>query len=230
MSPYAEELAHARLGAIRQLVTAMEATDDPAETRRCALAIFSAPDPCDLDDEIELVDDEDENEDEDGDGDGDGDQDGDDDDREGTTPLLPSTPAPRSAAAPRADRSAAAAASHASQAPNSASPQPIPLARVHIAPAADVLIEQHRTAHASDLGPPVAPALGTPASKLIARAGLADTPPPDSHRPPNSDLIAVHTNRGSDFTVYGTYSDTMMHIHPPIVRGVPCSAPAPMRK
>ena len=225
MSPYAEELAHARLGAIRQLVTAMEATDDPAETRRCALAIFSAPDPCDLDDEIELVDDEDESEDEDGDGD----TDGDDDDREDTTPDTPSTPLPRAIAASRADRSTTAAASPASLAPNSASPQPVPLARVHIAPA-DVLIEQHRTAHASDLGPFVAPALGTPASKLIARAGLADTPPPDSHRPPNSDLIAVHINRGSDFTVYGTYSDTMMHVHPPVVRGVPCSAPAPMRK
>ena len=176
MSPYAEELAHARLGAIRQLVTAMEATDDPAETRRCALAIFSAPDPCDLDDEIELVDDEDENEDEDGDGDGndDRDQDGDDDDLDDTTPLPPSTPVPRSAAAPRAERSVTAAASPASQAPNSASPQPLPLARAHIAPA-DVLIEQHRTAHASDLSPPVAPALATPASQLIARAGLADS-------------------------------------------------------
>ena len=58
MSPYAEQLAYARLEALRQLMAAMQATDDPAETRRCALAIFSAPDPCDLDDEIELVDDD----------------------------------------------------------------------------------------------------------------------------------------------------------------------------
>jgi hypothetical protein len=59
MSPYAEELAHARLEALRQLIDAMREAEDPAEKRRCAVAIFNAPDPCDLDDEIELEDEED---------------------------------------------------------------------------------------------------------------------------------------------------------------------------
>jgi hypothetical protein len=58
MSPYATELAHARLGALRELVDALNAAEDPAEKRRCAVAIFNAPDPCDIDDAIELDDDE----------------------------------------------------------------------------------------------------------------------------------------------------------------------------
>ncbi len=59
MSPYASELAHARLDALRTLVDALNEAETPEEKRRCAVAILSAPDPCDLDDEIELVDDED---------------------------------------------------------------------------------------------------------------------------------------------------------------------------
>ena len=58
MSPYANELAHARLEALRELIDAMREAEDPAEKRRCAVAIFNAPDPCDFDDEIELEDDE----------------------------------------------------------------------------------------------------------------------------------------------------------------------------
>jgi hypothetical protein len=58
MSPYAQELAHARLDALRELVDALNAAEDPAEKRRCAVAIFSAPDPSDIDDAIELDDDE----------------------------------------------------------------------------------------------------------------------------------------------------------------------------
>jgi hypothetical protein len=62
MSPYAQELAHARLGALRELVNALNAAEDPAEKRRCAVAVFNAPDPCDIDDAIELEDDEAEHE------------------------------------------------------------------------------------------------------------------------------------------------------------------------
>ncbi len=59
MSSYASELANARLNALRTLVDALKEAETPEEKRRCAVAIFNAPDPCDLDDEIELVDDED---------------------------------------------------------------------------------------------------------------------------------------------------------------------------
>ena len=59
MSPYASELAHARLDALRTLVDALNQAETPEEKRRCAVAIFNAPDPSDLDDQIELVDDED---------------------------------------------------------------------------------------------------------------------------------------------------------------------------
>jgi hypothetical protein len=58
LSPYAEELALARLDALRELIDAMTAAEDPAEKRRCAVAIFNAPDPCDIDDSVELEDDE----------------------------------------------------------------------------------------------------------------------------------------------------------------------------
>ena len=59
MSPYASELAHARLDALRTLVDALNQAETPEEKRRCAVAIFNAPDPSDLDDQIELVDDDD---------------------------------------------------------------------------------------------------------------------------------------------------------------------------
>ncbi len=59
MSPYATELASARLNALRTLIDALNEADTPEEKRRCAVAIFNAPDPCNLDDEIELKDDED---------------------------------------------------------------------------------------------------------------------------------------------------------------------------
>ncbi len=58
MSPYASELASARLDALRTLIDALNEAQTPDEKRRCAVAIFNAPDPCDLDDEIELEDDE----------------------------------------------------------------------------------------------------------------------------------------------------------------------------
>ena len=54
MSPYASELAHARLDALRTLVDALNQAETPEEKRRCAVAIFNAPDPSDLDDAIEL--------------------------------------------------------------------------------------------------------------------------------------------------------------------------------
>ena len=57
MSPYATELAFARLDALRTLIDALNEAETPDEKRRCAVAIFNAPDPCDLDDEIELEDD-----------------------------------------------------------------------------------------------------------------------------------------------------------------------------
>ena len=57
MSPYATHLAHARLDALRQLVAALNQAETPDEKRRCAVAIFNAPDPCEIDDEIELEDD-----------------------------------------------------------------------------------------------------------------------------------------------------------------------------
>ncbi len=59
MSPYATELAEARLDALRTLIDALNEAETPDEKRRCAVAIFNAPDPCDLDDSIELEDDED---------------------------------------------------------------------------------------------------------------------------------------------------------------------------
>ncbi len=59
MSPYAEELANARLDALRTLLDALKQAETPDEKRRCAVAIFNAPDPCDLDDAIELDDDPD---------------------------------------------------------------------------------------------------------------------------------------------------------------------------
>ena len=62
MSPYASELAFARLDALRTLIDALNEAESPEEKRRCAVAIFNAPDPCELDDEIELED-EDENDD-----------------------------------------------------------------------------------------------------------------------------------------------------------------------
>ena len=60
MSPYATTLAQARLDALRKLIAALNEADTPEEKRRCAVAILSAPDPCDLDDEIELADEGDE--------------------------------------------------------------------------------------------------------------------------------------------------------------------------
>ena len=48
-SPYAYELAHARLDALRQLIEALNSANSPAEKRRCAVAIFNAPPPSDLD-------------------------------------------------------------------------------------------------------------------------------------------------------------------------------------
>ena len=57
MSPYATHLARARLDALRQLVIALNQAESPDEKRRCAVAIFNAPDPCELDDVIELDDD-----------------------------------------------------------------------------------------------------------------------------------------------------------------------------
>ena len=56
MSPYALELAHARIDALRTLIDALNEAETPEEKRRCAVAIFNAPDPCGLDDEIELED------------------------------------------------------------------------------------------------------------------------------------------------------------------------------
>ncbi len=58
MSPYATELASARLDALRTLIDALNEAETPDEKRRCAVAIFNAPDPCDLDDEIELEEDD----------------------------------------------------------------------------------------------------------------------------------------------------------------------------
>ena len=58
MSPYALELAEARLDALRTLIDALNEAETPDEKRRCAVAIFNAPDPCDLDDEIEVDDDD----------------------------------------------------------------------------------------------------------------------------------------------------------------------------
>ena len=58
MSPYATTLAHARLDALRKLIAALDEADTPEEKRRCAVAIFNAPDPSDLDDEIECEEDE----------------------------------------------------------------------------------------------------------------------------------------------------------------------------
>jgi hypothetical protein len=58
MSPYAEKLAHARLDALEALMDALKDAESPDEKRRCAVAIFNAPDPCDLDDTIELIDDD----------------------------------------------------------------------------------------------------------------------------------------------------------------------------
>jgi hypothetical protein len=101
MSPYAEELAHARVEALRQLIDAMREAEDPAEKRRCAVAIFNAPDPCDLDDEIELeeenegeeeAEDADQTED-DSDEDEDSEEEADSESAEGT----PNSPHPRSA-------------------------------------------------------------------------------------------------------------------------------------
>ena len=63
MSPYATELASARLNALRTLIDALNEAETPDEKRRCAVAIFNAPDPCNLDDEIELEDDEDDEDD-----------------------------------------------------------------------------------------------------------------------------------------------------------------------
>ncbi len=60
MSPYAETLANARIDAIKMLVDAMNDAEDPAEKRRCAVAILNAPEPNELDDEIEWTEDEDE--------------------------------------------------------------------------------------------------------------------------------------------------------------------------
>ncbi len=60
MSPYALELATARLDALRTLIDALNEAETPDEKRRCAVAIFNAPDPCDLDDEIELEEEEEE--------------------------------------------------------------------------------------------------------------------------------------------------------------------------
>ncbi len=157
MSPYAQQLAHARFQAIHQLVTAMEATDDPAETRRCALAIFSAPDPCELDDEIELTDDDDANEDDD-DGDGDGDTDGDEDDRDDTTLDTPSTPSPSSATAPRAAQAPGPAASPDSHAPCSTPPQPAPPIRTHSTPTGAASLDRLQPPRAIALAPPVTPA------------------------------------------------------------------------
>ena len=65
MSPYATELASARLDALRTLIDALNEAETPDEKRRCAVAIFNAPDPCELDDEIELEDDEHDEDDED---------------------------------------------------------------------------------------------------------------------------------------------------------------------
>ena len=59
MSPYASELARSRLDALRALVDALHQAKSPDEKRRCAVAIFNAPDPCDLDEEIEFSDDND---------------------------------------------------------------------------------------------------------------------------------------------------------------------------
>ena len=56
MSPYALELASARLDALRTLIDALNEAETPDEKRRCAVAIFNAPDPCDLDDELDLED------------------------------------------------------------------------------------------------------------------------------------------------------------------------------
>ena len=50
MSPYAQSLAHARLEALHALIEALRAADTPAEKRRCATALFNAPDPNDIDD------------------------------------------------------------------------------------------------------------------------------------------------------------------------------------
>ncbi len=207
MSPYAEELARARLDALRTLIDALNEAESPDEKRRCAVAIFNAPDPCDLDEEIQLEDDE-------------------DDHTDSSTALAPVT---RSLAAP-GDRPRLAETPSSRSAPASESP---PSAAKAGAPPA---LTQPRHLKILDLlapldlGPPSGIAPVTPVQQLLARAGRATGPPPDDHRLPNSDLIAVHRNLGSDFTLYGTYSDTMMHVHPPIVRGVPCSAPAPTRK
>ncbi len=58
MSPYASALATARLDAIRTLVDALNEAESPEEKRRCAVAIFNAPAPFDLDDATESVEDE----------------------------------------------------------------------------------------------------------------------------------------------------------------------------
>ena len=58
MSPYALELAEARLDALRTLIDALNEAETPEEKRRCAVAIFNTPDPCDYDDEIEVDDDD----------------------------------------------------------------------------------------------------------------------------------------------------------------------------
>ena len=119
MSPYGEQLAHARLCALRKLIDALNEAETPDEKRRCAVAIFNAPDPCDLDDEIELVDDDQEPEESDesdiesaGDDANDENEDPEDDDAhddDDAAPAQTSTPAspplaalsdPRSRAAP----------------------------------------------------------------------------------------------------------------------------------
>src|SRR6185369_10382156 len=61
MSPYSQTLATARLDALQALVQALKDAETPDEKRRCAVAIFNAPDPCDLDDTIEFDDDSDAN-------------------------------------------------------------------------------------------------------------------------------------------------------------------------
>ncbi len=65
MSPYASELARARLDALRALIDALNEAESPDEKRRCAVAIFNAPDPFDLDDEIEFKSDDDTNDEDD---------------------------------------------------------------------------------------------------------------------------------------------------------------------
>ena len=59
MSHYSEKLACARYDALQVLIDAMRQADSPAEKRRCAVALLNAPDPCDLDNTIELIDDDD---------------------------------------------------------------------------------------------------------------------------------------------------------------------------